>query len=86
MRINLAKFIRAGERSYNVERAVNAKFGVSAASDTLPKRLRDVPQDPKDPSTKVPLEEMKKIYYEARGWDENGLPTEKKLRKMKIIS
>lgn len=86
MRINLAKFIRAGERSYNVERAVNAKFGVSAASDTLPKRLRDVPQDPKDPSTKVPLEEMKKIYYEARGWDENGLPTEEKLRKMKIIS
>ena len=85
MKYNLARFIRAGERSYNVERAVNAKFGVSAAMDTLPKRLTNVPQDPKDPSTKVPLEVMKKVYYEARGWDKNGLPTEEKLRKMKII-
>ena len=85
MKCNLARFIRAGERSYNVERAVNAKFGVSAAMDTLPKRLTNVPQDPKDPSTKVPLEVMKKVYYEARGWDKNGLPTEEKLRKMKII-
>ena len=85
MKCNLARFIRAGERSYNVERAVNAKFGVSAAMDTLPKRLTNVLQDPKDPSTKVPLEVMKKVYYEARGWDKNGLPTEEKLRKMKII-
>lgn len=85
MKCNLARFIRAGERSYNVERAVNAKFGVSAAMDTLPKRLTNVPQDPKDPSTKVPLEVMKKVYYEARGWGKNGLPTEEKLRKMKII-
>ncbi len=85
MKMNLARFIRAGERSYNAERAVNARFGVSAASDTLPKRLTHVPQDPKDPTTKVPLEEMKKIYYQARGWDKNGLPTDKKLRKLKII-
>ena len=85
MKCNLARFIRAGERSYNVERAVNAKFGVSAAMDTLPKRLTNVPQDPKDPSTRVPLEVMKKVYYEARGWGKNGLPTEEKLRKMKII-
>ena len=85
MRMTLGKFIRNGERSYNVERAVNAKFGVSAAWDTLPKRLTDVPQDPNDPSTRVPLEQMKKIYYRARGWDKNGLPSEKKLRKLKII-
>lgn len=84
MKYNLAAFIRAGERSYNVERAVNAKFGVNAAMDTLPKRLTDVPQDPNDPSTKVPLEVMKKVYYEARGWDENGLPSDAKLKKLKI--
>ena len=85
MKCNLGRFIRTGERSYNVERAVNAKFGVSAAMDTLPKRLTNVPQDPKDPSTKVPLEVMKKIYYEARGWDKNGLPGEAKLKKLKIL-
>lgn len=86
LKFTLGTFIRAGERSYNVERAVNAKFGVSAEMDKLPKRLTDVPQDPKNPKTKVPLEVMKKTYYNARGWDKNGLPTEKKLRRMKIIS
>jgi len=85
MKMNLGKFIRIGERSYNVERAVNARFGVSAASDTLPKRLTDEPQDPNDPGTVVPLEVMKKTYYAARGWDKNGLPTERKLRRLKIV-
>ena len=83
--MTLGEFIQIGERSYNVERAVNAKFGVSASSNTLPKRLTDVPQNPKDPKTVVPLETMKKTYYRARGWDKNGLPTEKKLHKLKII-
>ena len=85
MKMNIGKFIRAGERSYNVERAVNARFGVSSENDKLPKRLTDVPQDPNDPKTKVPLEKMKKTYYQARGWQKNGLPSEKKLRKLGII-
>jgi len=27
---------------------------------------------------------MKKTYYAARGWDANGIPTEKTLRRLKI--
>ena len=84
MKMNIGRFIRNGERSYNVERAVNARFGVSAENDKLPKRLTDVPQDPKDPKSKVPLEKMKKVYYRARGWEKNGLPSEKKLRRLGI--
>ena len=82
MKMTLGKFIRNGERSYNVERAVNAKFGVSAASDTLPKRLTHVPQSSDDPKTVVPLEKMKKVYYNARGWDKNGIPTAEKLNEL----
>ena len=84
MKMNIGKFIRAGERSYNVERAVNGRFGVSAENDKLPKRLTDVPQDPKDPKTRVQLERMKKTYYRARGWEKNGLPGEKKLKRLGI--
>ena len=84
MRMNIGKFLKIGERSYNVERAVNARFGVSAEKDKLPKRLTNVLQDPNDPSSKVPLEQMKRIYYKARGWGENGLPDGKKLRKLGI--
>ncbi len=84
MKMNIGRFLRCGERSYNVERAVNARFGVSAANDTLPKRLTDVPQDPGRPETRVPLEQMKKTYYRARGWGKNGLPSAKKLKRLGI--
>ena len=33
----------------------------------------DVPQDPRNPKTKIPLETMKKTYYADRGWDKNGI-------------
>ena len=84
MYMDFGKYIRIGERGYNLERCINCKFGISAANDKLPKRLTDVPQDPKDPRTKVPLETMKKTYYAARGWDKNGIPTEATLRRLKI--
>ena len=84
MYMDFGKYIQIGERGYTMERYINCKFGVSSANDTLPKRLTDVPQDPKDPKTRVPLETMKKTYYAARGWDKNGIPTESTLRRLKI--
>ncbi len=85
MPMTFGKYMRCGERGYTLDRYVSARFGASAKVDTLPKRLTDVPQDPNDPKTKVPLEKMKKTYYRARGWDKNGIPTERTLRKLKII-
>jgi len=84
MKMNFGRYIRCGERGYTLDRWVSRRFGVSAKDDSLPKRLTDVPQDPNDPRTKVPLEQMKKTYYRARGWDENGLPTAKTLKKLGI--
>ena len=84
MPMDFGKYIQIGERGYTLERHINCKFGISAANDKLPKRLTHVPQDPKNPKTKVPLETMKKSYYAARGWDKNGIPTEATLRRLKI--
>ncbi len=84
MKMNIGKFKRIGERSYNIERAVNAKFGVSADMDKLPKRLVEDLQDPDRPNSRVPLEKLKKIYYRARGWNKNGLPSKLKLRLLGI--
>ncbi len=84
MPMTFGKYVSIGERGYTMERALNARFGISSKDDTLPARLTDVPQDPADPSTKVPLERMKKTYYKARRWDENGVPLESTLRKLKI--
>lgn len=84
MPMTFGKYLQTGERGFNLERAVNVRFGVSAAKDSLPKRLTDVSQDPNDPRTRVPLEQMKKIYYQARGWDKSGIPTCRTLKKLKI--
>ena len=85
MRMTFGHFLRCGERGYNLERYASTKFGVSRKDDTLPKRLTDEPQDPSDPRTKVPLEKLKNVYYQARGWDQNGIPTKKTLKKLRII-
>ena len=84
MKMNFGRYLEIGERGYTMERYINTKFGISAANDKLPKRLTDVPQDPNNPKTKIPLETMKKTYYQARGWDHNGIPTERQLRRLKI--
>ena len=83
--MTFGNFIRCGERGYTMERWLDTRFGISAKDDTMPKRLTDTPQDPADPKTKVPLESMKKTYYRARGWDANGVPTQRTLKKLKII-
>ena len=82
--MNFGKYIRCGERGYTLERYVNARFGITAENDTLPRKLTDIPQDKNNPKTVVPLERMKKTYYAARGWDKNGVPTEATLRRLKI--
>ncbi len=84
MKMNLGKFIRIGERGYTMERALNCRFGLTGEQDSLPDRLTKEPQDPEDPKTVVPLDEMKKDYYAARGWDKNGIPTDKILKKLKV--
>lgn len=85
MKMNFGKYIRCGERGYTLDRWVSTRFGIRAKDDSLPKRLTDVAQDPKDPWTKVPLEKMKKTYYRARGWDQDGVPTERTLKKLGIL-
>lgn len=84
MDMPFGKYLRCGERGYNLEREVNRRFGVNANKDALPKRLTSSLQDPNDPKSKVPLKKLKKVYYHARGWDRNGLPKKSTLRRLQI--
>ena len=84
MPVTFGSFLKAGKRGYTLERYINTRFGITAKDDALPSRLTDVPQDPQDETTKVPLERMKKVYYHARGWDQNGIPTSRTLKKLNL--
>jgi aldehyde:ferredoxin oxidoreductase len=71
--------LAAGDRCFNVERMFNLAEGYSSADDTLPKRLLEDPM-PEGPTKGYvhPLKEMLPKYYEVRGWDAQGIPTEEK--------
>jgi aldehyde:ferredoxin oxidoreductase len=75
-------FLMAGERVYNIEKMFNLREGFSRADDRLPGRLVNEPQDPDNPGTKVPLDELLPTYYKTRGWDSNGIPKDFMLRKL----
>ena len=85
MKMDLGSYAKHGERGYNLERSLDAMFGITGKDDTLPARLTDELQNPADPDSKVPLEQMKKVYYKARGWNAQGLPTVKKLHSLQLL-
>ncbi len=84
MKSNMAKYLTWGAYGWNAERISNVILGQKAGADQLPKRLTDELQDPNNPKTKVPLEQMKKVFYRARGW-KDGIPTWHRLKTLGIV-
>ena len=65
--------LEAGERIWNLERDFNLAAGLTAADDTLPKRLLTEPAQTGPAKGNVNrLHEMLPKYYEIRGWNEQG--------------
>lgn len=83
---SLEELERAGERIFNAERVFLVKAGFSRADDTLPPRMLKEPL-PEGPGKGMVchLEEMLTEYYQVRGWNEEGVPTNEKLRELKLI-
>jgi aldehyde:ferredoxin oxidoreductase len=83
----LADFEKAGERTWNLERLWNLRAGLTAADDTLPERLLKVPhKSGPAKGVTVHLDEMLPVYYRARGWDEQGVPSREKLAELGLAS
>jgi len=84
MKMNFGLFTRAGERGYTLERLFNLREGIGKDKDWLAKRFTDVPLEIGNEKSKVPLKQMLPKYYQLRGWDENGIPTQKTLNKLNL--
>jgi aldehyde:ferredoxin oxidoreductase len=73
----------AGERIWNLERLYNVREGLSKADDTLPERFFHE----KVNERVIDKNEFFKTldeYYRMRGWDDNGVPTKKTLKRLGI--
>ena len=75
--------LEAGDRVYTLERLFLNRAGFSRTDDTLPPRMLEEPM-PEGPAQGhvVELEEMLPEFYELRGWDEKGIPTDEKLEEL----
>jgi len=83
--LSLEEVMQTGERIWNLERLFNLQAGLSAADDTLPKRLLEEPLKEGPNAGKVArLAEMLPAYYKLRGWSPDGVPTEDKLKELKL--
>lgn len=92
------ELLKAGERIINLERMYNVRMGLDRRADQLPKRfLKEAVTvykmvagdnftlertEPIKKDLVVHLDKMLDDYYRLRGWDNNGVPTEEKLREL----
>jgi aldehyde:ferredoxin oxidoreductase len=66
-----------GERVWNMERDFNLRAGLTAADDTLPRRLLKEAANTGPAKGRVnDLDKMLPEYYELRGWSPDGVPTD----------
>lgn len=68
-----------GEKIWNMEKIFNIKAGFSRKDDRLPARFLEETASGPASGQVFEQEIMLEEYYKSRGWDENGVPTERKL-------
>ena len=83
-RLGITAFLRAGERVQVLERLMNTQEGISRKDDTLPQRLLNEHRKCDEKEIAIPLKKMLDRYYFARGYDQNGIPKKRTLKKLKI--
>ena len=82
------KLMEIGERVYNLERLILVREGITREDDMLPERIMTeaIPDGPAKGHvlTKDMYEVELNEYYEVRGWNKNGIPTEEKLKALSL--
>jgi aldehyde:ferredoxin oxidoreductase len=87
MDFSTARLEEIANRVAALERLFNLAAGLTAADDTLPARFSDEPISVAGEDRVVSreaVERMRRDYYRARGWDEEGKPTPRLLESLGI--
>ena len=84
IKFTLKNLMKIGERIFNLKRLYNTKCGITRNDDKLPPRLKFPLEKGLTKNKVVTIDLMLEEYYNFRGWDENGIPTSKKLSELGI--
>jgi aldehyde:ferredoxin oxidoreductase len=78
--MDIAEFMRSGERASNLKRLYNIRLGMSRKDDTLPYRILNEALPDGGAANYLPnLDAMLDEHYEYRGWTQDGVPTRARL-------
>lgn len=79
------EILKVGERIWNLEKLFNLEAGFTMEDDTLPPRLLNEPLTSGPAKGKVSeIDVMLEKYYQVRGWDAEGVPTDEKLEELSL--
>jgi aldehyde:ferredoxin oxidoreductase len=77
--------LRAAERSWNLKRCFNVREGLTRKDDSLPRLMFEpLPDGPNKGQHMKNLEGMLDEYYEALGWDREGIPKRETLKRLDL--
>ena len=82
-RFTAGRLQEIGARIFNLERMYNLREGFTGADDTLPDRILNEPTFP-GMTAGHPLPALLPRYYALRGWDANGVPTARTLKRLQV--
>ncbi|MCX7679288.1 MAG: aldehyde ferredoxin oxidoreductase family protein [Spirochaetes bacterium] len=84
MKMTYGKFFQLGARGFTLEKLFNLREGITRKDDALPARFTEVPLISGKKNSVVRLNRMLPAYYRLRGWDKNGVPTARTLKKLQL--
>jgi aldehyde:ferredoxin oxidoreductase len=84
IKISRKEYLEAGDRITVLERYMNTREGIWRLHDTLPDRLLNEGRKSDSRMRTVPLERLRAAYYRKRGYDHNGIPTPRTLKRLGI--
>ena len=76
------ELLATGERAFTSQRLINLRDGYGAATDVLQKKMFQAAAKGGRAGKVPPLDQMLAEYYQVRGWDENGAPTDETLDRL----
>ena len=74
----------AGERGFTSQRLINIRDGYDVKTDVLPKKMFKPAVEGGRAGMVPPFEDMLRDYYETRGWDADGVPTDATLERLEL--
>jgi len=76
------ELLLSGERGFTVQRLINVRDGYNVKTDVLSKKMFKAAREGMRAGKVPPFEAMLGDYYQIRGWDENGEPSDVTLQRL----